>query len=79
MQPSDPLNNLIDAIDLVLDFNETIQLDLVWKYKNQIIKKCTSDFNWWKQSKLLNTLCHLKIYQPSQTNTTKDTKNTDIN
>ena len=29
MQPSDPLNNLIDAIDLVLDFNETIQLDLV--------------------------------------------------
>ena len=29
MQPSDPLNNLIDAIGLVLDFNETIQLDLV--------------------------------------------------
>ena len=29
MQPSDPLNNLIDAIDLVLDSNETIQLDLV--------------------------------------------------
>ena len=29
VQPSDPHNNLIDAINLVLDFNETIQLDLV--------------------------------------------------
>ena len=29
IQPSDRLNNLIDAIDLILDFNETIQLDLV--------------------------------------------------
>ena len=29
VQPSDQHNNLIDAINLVLDFNETIQLDLV--------------------------------------------------
>ena len=28
-------NNLIKAINLILDFNETIQLDLIWKYKNQ--------------------------------------------
>ena len=60
IQPSDRLNNLIDAIDLILDFNETIQLDLVWKFKNQRIKKWASDFNWWKQSKLLSTLCHQK-------------------
>ena len=46
IQPSDWRNNLIDAIDLILDFNKTIQLDLVWKYKNQRIKKWASDFNW---------------------------------
>ena len=34
VQPSDWHINLKDAIDLILDFNETIQLDLVWKYKN---------------------------------------------
>ena len=39
IQPSDWYNNLIEAINVVLDFNETIQLDLVWKYKNQRIKK----------------------------------------
>ena len=60
IQPSNRRNNLIDAINLILDFNETIQLDLVWKYKNQRIKKCASDFDWWKQSKLLSTLCHQK-------------------
>ena len=38
VQPSDHCNNLIDAVDLILDFNESIQLDLVWKYKNQRIK-----------------------------------------
>ena len=38
VQPSDQCNNLIDAVDLILDFNESIQLDLVWKYKNQRIK-----------------------------------------
>ena len=27
-QPSNQRNNLIDAIDLILEFNETIQLDL---------------------------------------------------
>ena len=27
IQPSDRRNNLIDAIDLILDFNESIQLD----------------------------------------------------
>ena len=29
IQPSDPRNNLIEAINVILDFNETIQLDLV--------------------------------------------------
>ena len=27
--------NLLDTIDLILDFNKTIQLDLVWKQFNQ--------------------------------------------
>ena len=31
IQPNDQRINLIDAIDLILDFNETIQLDLVEK------------------------------------------------
>ena len=39
MQPNDQCINLLDTIKLILDFNETIQLDLVWmqfhwKYKN---------------------------------------------
>ena len=38
IQPSNQCNNLIDAIDLILDFNESIQLDLIWKYKNERIK-----------------------------------------
>ena len=29
IQPSDRRNNLIDAINLILDFNKTMQLDLV--------------------------------------------------
>ena len=29
IQPSNRCNNLIDAINLILDFNKTIQLDLV--------------------------------------------------
>ena len=35
IQPSDQRNNLIEAINLILDFNKIIQLDLIWKYKNQ--------------------------------------------
>ena len=35
IQSSDQRINFIDAINLILDFNETIQLDLVEKYKNQ--------------------------------------------
>ena len=35
IQSSDRHTNLIDAINLILDFNETIYLDLIWKYKNQ--------------------------------------------
>ena len=35
INPSNWCNNLIKAINLILDFNETIQLDLIWKYKNQ--------------------------------------------
>ena len=53
IQASDRRNNLIEVINVILDFNETIQLDLVWKYKNQRIKKWASDFNWWKQSKII--------------------------
>ena len=46
IQPNDRRNNIIDAINPILDFNETIQLDLVWINKNQRIKKKASDFNW---------------------------------
>ena len=53
IQPSDWHNNLIEAINVILDFKETVQLDLVWKYKNERIKKWVSDFNWWKQSKII--------------------------
>ena len=35
IQPSDRRNNLIDVVNLILDFNETIQLDLVWKHKTR--------------------------------------------
>ena len=59
IQPSDQCNDLTDAINLILDFIETIQLDLVWKYKNQRIKKWASDFNLWKQSKLLSAYYQL--------------------
>ena len=45
IQPIDWRNNLIEAINLFLDLNETIQLDLLWKYKNQRIKIWASDFN----------------------------------
>ena len=34
IQPNDQRINIIDVIDLILNFNESIQLDLVWKYKN---------------------------------------------
>ena len=37
IQPNNWRIDLIDAIDLILDFNKTIQLDLVWKYKNKKI------------------------------------------
>ena len=53
IQPSNRRNNLIDAINLILAFNKTIQLDLVWKYKNQRIIKSASNSNWWKQSKII--------------------------
>ena len=39
IQPNSQRNGLIDAIQLILNFNETIQLDLVWKYKNQIMSE----------------------------------------
>ena len=35
INPSNRCNNLIKAVNLILDFNETIRLDLIWKYKNQ--------------------------------------------
>ena len=36
IQPSDRGIDLIDAINLILNFNKTIQLDLVWKTQNKI-------------------------------------------
>ena len=60
IQPNDQRIDLTEAIDLILDFNETIQVGLVWKYKSQRIKKWAIDSNWWKQSKLLSTLCYQK-------------------
>ena len=56
IQPNSQRIDLIDANQLILNFNETIQLDLVWKYKNQK--------NEWmiliggNSHKLLNTLCN---------------------
>ena len=35
IQPSDRCIDLIDAVNLILDFNKTIQLDLVWKHKTR--------------------------------------------
>ena len=35
IEPNSQRISLIDAIKLILDFNETIQVDLVSKYKNQ--------------------------------------------
>ena len=35
IQPSNLRINLIDAVNLILDFNETIQLDLVWKQRHE--------------------------------------------
>ena len=35
IQPNDRRINLVNAINLILDFNETIQLDLVWKQKHE--------------------------------------------
>ena len=34
IQPSEWRINLIDAINLILDFNLTVVLDLVWNHKN---------------------------------------------
>ena len=34
VQPNSQRINLLDTIELILNFNED-QLDLVWKYKNQ--------------------------------------------
>ena len=35
IQPSDRRINLIDVMNLILDFNETNQLDLAWKKKHE--------------------------------------------
>ena len=50
IQPSNQHIDLIDAIKLILDFNETIQLDLAWKHKtknknkmNTYCVKCKKD------------------------------------
>ena len=36
IQPNSEPSNLIDAYQLVLNFNKTIQLDVTWKRKNWI-------------------------------------------
>ena len=50
IQPNGRRIDLIDTINLILDFNETIQLDLVWKHKpknknkmNTYCVKCKKD------------------------------------
>ena len=35
IQPNDRRTNLIGVINLILDFNETIQLHLLWKQKHE--------------------------------------------
>ena len=56
IQPNSQRIDLIDANQLILNFNETIQLDLVWKYKNQ--KKEWMILIGGNSHKLLNTLCN---------------------
>ena len=56
IQPSDGGINLKYAIDLVLNFNETIQLDLVWKYKNKKNERVLLLGG--NTQKLLGTLCN---------------------
>ena len=56
IQPSDEGINLKYAIDLVLNFNETIQLDLVWKYKNKKNERVLLIGG--NTQKLLGTLCN---------------------
>ena len=43
IQPSDRSINLIDAMNLIFDFNETIQLDLAWKKKHEKHKTKNKD------------------------------------
>ena len=56
IQPSDGGINLKYAIDLVLNFNETIQLDLVWKYRNKKNERVLLLGG--NTQKLLGTLCN---------------------
>ena len=42
--------DVLDAIKLILNFNQTIQLD---SFQNIKIKKWVCDFNWGKQSKII--------------------------
>ena len=35
IQPNYKRVDLIDAVNVILDFNKTIQLDLVWKQKHE--------------------------------------------
>ena len=46
IQPNSQRINLLDTIDLILNFNETVQLDLTWASIKKIkIKKWMSNFN----------------------------------
>ena len=56
IQPSDGGINLKYAIDLLLNFNETIQLDLAWKYKNKKNERVLLIGG--NTQKLLGTLCN---------------------
>ena len=67
IQPSNQRIDLIEAIKLILDFNESELKDLVWKYK---VKKWVSNFNWGKHSKIIKKkknlcVCMYKTYWTS--------------
>ena len=56
IQASDRRIDLIDAIKLIINFDETIQLDLVWKHKKSKNERMILIGG--NNHKLLNTLCN---------------------
>ena len=56
IQASDRRIDLVDAIKLIINFDETIQSDLVWKHKKSKNKRMILIRG--NNYKLLNTLCN---------------------